>query len=142
MSEEMTREEAIAILKGRIDNPLENRYSKEAFKMAIASLETDEAYQLEYEKPEFCADCISRKNILGSLNGAFASTDWNKALFRKIVMDSPSVLPKADKHTGKWEHKQMDSFYHVIGQCSNCKARYRINNYCPNCGADMREVEG
>ena len=42
-------------------------------------------------------DCVSRKNILESLNGAFPSTDWNKALFRKIVLDSPSVYPKSDK---------------------------------------------
>lgn len=42
----------------------------------------------------------------------------------------------------KWIHKQTDSFYQIIGQCSNCKERYRVTNFCPNCGAKMGiEVE-
>ena len=101
---DMSRETAIGILKLMLeamevyDSIAPTPQRKNAVQMAIASLETDEAYQLEYEQPEFCEDCVSRKNILESLNGAFASTDWNKALFRKIVMDSPSVLPKATKN--------------------------------------------
>ena len=75
-----------------------NTDDQKAIQLAVDSMKADEAYQLEYEQPEFCEDCVSRKNILESLNGAFASTDWNKALFRKIVMDSPSVLPKATKN--------------------------------------------
>lgn len=102
---DMSRSEAISILKklklDAEDYGKESDFVKqavEAFDTAISSLETDEAYNLMYEQPEFCEDCISRKNILESLNGAFPSTDWNKALFRKIVMDSPSVLPKATKN--------------------------------------------
>lgn len=49
----------------------------------------------------------------------------------------PNHCPLKEVPTGKWIHKQMDSFYHIIGQCSNCKSRYRLNNYCPNCGAKM-----
>lgn len=39
---------------------------------------------------------------------------------------------------GYWSHKQVDTtLYHVYGQCSECKERHRIDNYCPNCGAKM-----
>lgn len=54
----MTREEAIDILYGiRADNlNLDDTYTKDkydALDMAIASLKTDEAYQLEYENRDF-----------------------------------------------------------------------------------------
>ena len=44
----MERKEAIRILKG--DTLFNSREKREALDMAISSLETDEAYQLEYEK--------------------------------------------------------------------------------------------
>ena len=40
-----------------------NNEVTQAYDMAIASLETDEAYDLMYEQPEFCKDCISRKAV-------------------------------------------------------------------------------
>ena len=43
----MERKEAIRILKG--DTLFNSREKREALDMAISSLETDEAYQLEYE---------------------------------------------------------------------------------------------
>lgn len=39
---------------------------------------------------------------------------------------------------GEWLHKKITDDYHVTGQCSNCHERRRIDNFCPNCGADMR----
>ena len=90
-------------------------------------------------------DCVSRKNILESLNGAFPSTDWNKALFRKIVLDTPTVYPKSDKPSGKWTYDG----HHL--RCSNCNDYHAIkdsdwnliaSNYCPNCGSLMVEEQG
>ena len=49
----MTREEAVIILDGFKNNPLFNEQHFEALEMAIASLKTDEAYQLEYENRDF-----------------------------------------------------------------------------------------
>lgn len=49
----MTREEAIIILEGFKNNPLFNSTHLQALDMAIASLKTDEAYQLEYENRDF-----------------------------------------------------------------------------------------
>lgn len=39
---------------------------------------------------------------------------------------------------GKWLHKKITADFHAIGQCSVCKEIRRIDNFCPNCGADMR----
>lgn len=55
----MTREEAIEILEkhhmwtGEPQELIEVRKENEALNMAIASLKTDEAYQLEYENRDF-----------------------------------------------------------------------------------------
>lgn len=43
---------------------------------------------------------------------------------------------------GEWLHKEITDDFHVVGQCSFCKERRRIDNFCPNCGADMREPDG
>ena len=98
----MTRKEAIEILKGLLDcsyvdsfEPEEN----EALQMAINSLETDEAYQLEYEKPEFCADCISRAEVLKLMkdNWHTHNGDWAMQESMDDIRVLPSVYPKSDK---------------------------------------------
>lgn len=48
-------------------------------------------------------------------------------------------IPSADRPQGEWIFKEMTDDYHIIGRCSICKERRRIDNYCPNCGADMRK---
>ena len=66
----MTRAEAIKILKAAETDrfPYEPQKLVEAFELAIASLETDEAYQLEYERttkndlPKYCDRNICLKN--------------------------------------------------------------------------------
>lgn len=47
-------------------------------------------------------------------------------------------LPPADVRLvvrGKWLHKETTDDFHVVGQCSVCKERRRIDNFCPNCGS-------
>ncbi len=56
---------------------------------AISSLEADEAYQLEYEKPELCEDCISRFEVTEILNSEY---DKDKMFDR--VDELPNVLPE------------------------------------------------
>lgn len=57
----------------------------------------------------------------------------------------PSVWTDGEASTyvlqrhGKWLHKKITDDFHVIGQCSVCKEIRRIDNFCPNCGADLRE---
>ena len=53
-------------------------------------------------------------------------------------------LPSADRPQGKWKAKSFHEFF-----CDNCgfsfdmmKCDFLENmNFCPNCGADMREAE-
>jgi hypothetical protein len=64
----------------------------------------------------------------------------------KCVKGMPSVIPYMPSITpqeprkGYWLHRP-----HVYGvtYCSVCDFELKIDNtnYCPNCGADMREVE-
>ena len=75
-------------------------YCENVVQMKVSKRDLEQALLRYYGKNECKAeDCISRKNILESLNGAFPSTDWNKALFRKIILDSPSVYPKRETVT-------------------------------------------
>ncbi len=51
-----------------------------------------------------------------------------------LLWDLPSAQPQ--RMRGRW--KKLDGIY----ECSGCGARYfGMNNFCPNCGADMREGE-
>lgn len=45
---------------------------------------------------------------------------------------------KYKRPEGEWLFKKQTNDNRITGQCSNCKERSRINNYCPCCGADMR----
>ena len=122
----------------------------------------EEAYQLEYEKPQFCEDCISREQADKAIQelayyyqneflkpsnavheAAMGGRMFGASKAREIVLELPSVLPKAK--TGHWVHGEY---------CSECGCdvpAYIIDwkwqkdmdaKFCPNCGADMREVEG
>ena len=92
----MERKEAIRILKG--DTLFNSREKREALEMAISSLETDEAYQLEYEKPEFCADCISRAEVLKLMKDNWHTHDGDWAMQESMddIRALPSVYPKSD----------------------------------------------
>lgn len=59
-------------------------------------------------------------------------------------LDAIDSIPTADVRPvvmGKWLHKEITDDFRVVGQCSVCKERRRIDNFCPNCGADMREEQ-
>lgn len=60
---------------------------------------------------------------------------------RKMLCDLPSAQP--ERKTGKWlsENRTMDAFWvcSVCGFPSEAHAANIIYNYCPNCGADMRD---
>ena len=43
---------------------------------------------------------------------------------------------------GHWLHKEIIDNYRVTGQCSECKERRIIDNFCPHCGASMVDMRG
>ncbi len=159
MSEE--RKKHISVLKNMLEwmeaasKVASKEERKEAVKYAIASLETDEAYQLEYEQPEFCEDCISRENTVKQIcKVAEQLPEPHKSQYIMTALyiqsnkeDFPSVLPKADKPKEKWILKNVETSILKI-ECPICGFHRNVLNetfakfnYCPNCGADMRGKE-
>ena len=69
-------------------------------------------------------------------------------LYFAIANDLPSVTPKSDKHSGKWEHiSYYDGGYGMNETCSNCGCTIHgqifdlVDKYCPHCGAKMVELQ-
>jgi NADH pyrophosphatase NudC (nudix superfamily) len=54
-----------------------------------------------------------------------------------IVDDIPAADVQPVRH-GRW--KNIIQGIIPSGQCSNCGAWDKVTRFCPNCGADMREV--
>ena len=94
-------------------------------------------------------DCVSRQAVIEMLNEtkriARQNIDGAVLMTFERVLDSlvniTNALPTIQPKRGKWIIK--DDTERFIAQCNCC--RYiedsrRIKNFCPNCGADMREV--
>ena len=93
---------------------------------------------------EPCEDAVSRQAVLQIFNEWFACCDIadKKASPKNKIKALPSVTPARKKW--KW----IIDGHHLI--CPRCEIHFcredregdeLPNNYCPNCGADMREVE-
>ena len=108
---DITRSEALKELK-EYEEGLDMEYATpfdKAILFAISSLETDEAYQLEYErttKNDLGVDCISRADAL-KLN-VYAPiapiVEGEKVHYEQIILTEelkslPSVTPKIDEST-------------------------------------------
>lgn len=63
--------------------------------------------------------------------------EW-RGIFERIEMALKNI-PAVEPKQGTWLFKEITDDYHVTGQCSVCKERRRIDNFCPNCGADMQK---
>ncbi len=133
----------------------------EAIEYAIASLETDEAYQLEYEpttKNDLGVDeCVNKQAVLNKIL-KFSVTDGRSVSVVGLwteVNELPSVTPQ-EPRKGHWishsEHcKQNNLLPSGLGSyfwCSECdcgvdsKVFHRVNyNYCPNCGCKMESED-
>ena len=100
---DMSRSEVIEYRKEKRHELIEfwedykhENHEVQALDIAITSLETDEAYQLMEEQPEFCEDCISRKAAIEVFKNEedAEATSWYLAGVVFRLEDLPSVLPK------------------------------------------------
>lgn len=107
---DITRQKTIDYLYYLKTHYPKNLIIPEYIDFAISSLETDEAYQLEYEQPEFCKNCIDREAVYYYISSHIheiiteSGTDKNahtNAILRSLangVKTMPSVLPKVTKN--------------------------------------------
>ena len=92
-------------------------------------------------------DLISRQAAIDALEiekslveRPITETRWFDLGLRKaqdVLSELPSAQPEQKR--GRWEQKFK---YHNLveaGKCSVCGKWYSTYNFCPNCGADMRE---
>lgn len=134
-------------------------YAEELRKRALADYERldhaiDELERQTCDTPrnnlaEPSQDCISRETAIDQFIHWYSElllSQKEEVSFKDILKSLPSVLPQHKK--GKWIRYDVDIAFHPL-HCSICGwSNHHIINkcieefqFCPNCGADMRESE-
>ena len=125
----MKTERAIELLHRISDSQFDGPHGderREALEMAVRALEGD-------------GDTISRKMAIEAMGII------NDSICEQQAVDALCELPSAqpERKTGKWINVNEGKWntYEVL-KCSVCgemdNRMTRADNYCPNCGADMR----
>ena len=85
-------------------------------------------------------DAISRQRVLKLLSTMPPEEAMTKAMLIQSVKQMDAAQP--ERKRGKWEITNLGAVG-VFDSCSECKRVVKhkapFYNYCPNCGADMRE---
>lgn len=105
-------------------------------------------------KQEPCDDAISRQAVLDALDKSKYSNefceehhiDWsiNLGMAHIVVNELKPITPhpKVGQWVKTFEPNEAEPF--ILWECSNCHKTVigsMKSDYCPNCGADMRESE-
>lgn len=98
----------------------------QAYRISIKALEHPEENVVAIVP---CGDCISRAEVLDLIDSK--DPDYKVRHFKEDVECLPSVT--LQQKTGRWIHNK----------CDKCGASRPplFDNFCPNCGAKMQEVE-
>ncbi len=82
------------------------------------------------------SDLISRQAAIEELEWGVWGKEYDKTLAKVMLESLPSAQPERKK--GEWRLFDGPNWY----RCSECGAVRRqisfMENFCPNCGADMR----
>lgn len=164
----MTTDEAISIMNV-IVHMLEPQYDtdriEDAVEMAIKALEqqpTDAVDRVTIKEYLYSLgqginvtttdeDCISRQKAINAIDELYldgdscvsfrANLDGDALIGKYQAITALDDLPPvtAQQKMGRWEHDQFTN----QPTCSKCgyKVFGEKTNYCPNCGANMQEVE-
>ena len=134
----------------RVLDGCEGRHSPKQFEVHKECLE----YAIKVIRGCEAEDCRSLKDIKEMIERKADALDGQMldaggvciGLYFAIANDLPSVYPKSDKPSGKWEQINKNEV-NVIPQwmCSECGAEFECFDmdfeYCPNCGAKMDEEQ-
>ena len=83
------------------------------------------------------ADLIDRDKLLAAYDAAHKGPPGGA---RKLIAEAPAV-DAVPVRRGRWERQELaPTSYLFCSECGFPKKRGTWN-FCPNCGADMREVE-
>lgn len=96
-----------------------------------------------------CGDTINRQEAIDALGmEPMAYTEYEQGLHDKWIdaKENIEALSSAQpqRMRGRWINEQLipdDITGHVYGECSICGKLRIVDNFCPNCGADMRKVK-
>lgn len=146
-SDTISRQQAIDICRA----PHMRNADCSDFEMAIMMLPPA---QLGTNLAEVGTDCISRQAAVDALVAETIYTEeelreyyeanshrneWVNGIYEAV--EAIKQLPPAQPKTGKWALQSDD--YHEYYECDQCGMAVGLDdvrNFCPNCGADMREV--
>lgn len=85
-------------------------------------------------------DLISRQAVLNLLHALPLEEVTTKAMLIQSVKQMDAAQP--ERKTGKWEIYVISMFDGEGCRCSECGLEgVSYWDFCPNCGADMREVD-
>lgn len=138
----MTKEEALSKVKGYLTDYLPSDDYEEVEEI-IKALE-----QKSTIKHGLGVDCISRIDALDSIAIMCSAEELNidfakLLLMQRAIKALPSATPIRPK--GHWiehPHEWGDNWQYSQYECSTChKWSHFDTDFCPECGADMMEVE-
>ena len=90
-------------------------------------------------------DTIYREDAIKAINlRARIPHDVASAQYASMAINAICSVPAADRLQGKWVNVKISISGDSSAECSLCGAVVHNNfsnviNFCPNCGADMRE---
>ena len=95
------------------------------------------------------AEYIEREAVLESQKWKRLILAFDRGMARGIIASRPAADVAPVVH-GEWEH--FESGWHDLWRCTSCGDEWTFEydptdketmvNFCPNCGADMRERKG
>lgn len=147
--EDLDTREKIANLVERMPTASDwDRYStklwKEAYERGKRDGQSSAQPNLQPTCNQLATDCISRQAAIDYVDDVpYIKDHPNIALLWKAWVEQlPAAQP--ERMRGRW----MEHYSHEDGErdgveCSECRTHFyfggQLMNYCPNCGADMRE---
>ena len=82
-------------------------------------------------------DLISRSKLKEAYFKAINETSIGEVSIISLIDNAPTV----ERPQGEWiDTENMEEYWAEEYQCSICGAKNHWHNYCPNCGAKLKQV--